>query len=168
MISCPVCQHRELEGELFCAECGARLVIGLAETGPATAFINTTRLREVFREPPKPIPRDPEATNLALVFDGEPAPLVLTGRTEFVLGREGHATIVPDLNLSPYGAKDKGVSRVHAALRRDNDRWVVVDLGSTNGTRLNGTRLNPQEPVPVASGDEVCLGRLAFRISFVR
>jgi pSer/pThr/pTyr-binding forkhead associated (FHA) protein len=39
----------------------------------------------------------------------------------------------------------------------------IIDMGSTNGTRLNGTRLEPNRPYPLADGDEVALGQTALR-----
>jgi hypothetical protein len=50
---------------------------------------------------------------------------------------------------------DSTVSREHAALVRRGDRWWVVDLGSTNGTRVNGVQAAEQ---PVAAGDRIELG----------
>lgn len=51
--------------------------------------------------------------------------------------------------------QDTTVSREHAALVRRGDSWWVVDLGSTNGTRVNGVRAAEQ---PVGPGDRVELG----------
>mgnify|MGYP001797855227 CR=1 FL=1 len=83
------------------------------------------------------------------------------------LGREGSEQVTPDLNLNPYGARDKGVSRVHAALRRDRSQVLLIDLGSTNGTRLNGKTLAAHQPIRVENGDEIRLGRLMLTINFV-
>jgi pSer/pThr/pTyr-binding forkhead associated (FHA) protein len=59
---------------------------------------------------------------------------------------------------------DLTVSRVHAELRRDDDSgWTLVDLGSLNGTRLNGWRL--VGPARVKSGDEVSFGDCGFLVS---
>ena len=49
------------------------------------------------------------------------------------------------------------VSRRHARLERRGDGWVVVDLGSTNFTRVNGERVRREREL--AHGDEVTLGR---------
>jgi hypothetical protein len=54
---------------------------------------------------------------------------------------------------------DSTVSREHAALVRRGDAWWVVDLGSTNGTRVNGVRAAEQ---PVAPGDRIELGDVAL------
>jgi FHA domain/DUF1707 SHOCT-like domain len=55
---------------------------------------------------------------------------------------------------------DMTVSRVHARLERTTDGWVLADLGSTNGTRVNGWRV--REKVPVTAGDLVSFGRAEF------
>src|SRR5215510_5568987 len=51
-----------------------------------------------------------------------------------------------------------GVSRVHAAFERFGDRWCVRDLGSRNGTFVNGGRIIGEQALH--PGDEVVLGRL--------
>lgn len=51
--------------------------------------------------------------------------------------------------------QDSTVSREHAALVRRGDRWWVIDLGSTNGTRVNGVQAAEQ---PVSPGDQIELG----------
>jgi len=82
---------------------------------------------------------------------GEDKRTVVSG-DPFVIGRSRECDLVLD---------DPNVSRRHAELRREDGGWAVVDLGSTNGIKLNGKRsrggrLNP--------GDEITLGlsRLTF------
>jgi hypothetical protein len=58
---------------------------------------------------------------------------------------------------------DDLVSRRHAEVRRDGDRWMLRDLGSRNGTRVNGVRV--VEPVEVRPGDRVSLGGVPYRLS---
>lgn len=55
------------------------------------------------------------------------------------------------------------VSRMHAELTAQGDRWMLRDLGSTNGTCVNGQRVTGT--VPVREGDQVSFGRMAFRLS---
>jgi Protein of unknown function (DUF3662)/Inner membrane component of T3SS, cytoplasmic domain len=58
--------------------------------------------------------------------------------------------------------KDKGASRKHAQLRLRGGVWSVTDLGSTNGTRLNGQTIQSRE---LSDGDKVTIGStvLEFR-----
>jgi hypothetical protein len=58
---------------------------------------------------------------------------------------------------------DANVSRRHAELRREGPSWVVADLGSTNGVKVNGHRVSQQ---PLQPGDEITLGieRLVFEV----
>ena len=54
------------------------------------------------------------------------------------------------------------VSRKHAQLWRDGERWLLRDLGSRNGTRVNGVRVI--EAVEVRPGDRVSLGGATYRL----
>ncbi|MDN3292480.1 DUF1707 and FHA domain-containing protein [Streptomyces ficellus] len=55
------------------------------------------------------------------------------------------------------------VSRLHAELALDRGLWVLRDLGSTNGTTVNGRRVTGS--VVVQAGDLVSFGQMAFRLS---
>ncbi|WP_285773985.1 DUF1707 and FHA domain-containing protein [Microtetraspora sp. NBRC 13810] len=98
----------------------------------------STRVQSAWRRPRLP--------RLALPGDDRP---------RYVVGR-GSAC---DLVLA-----DLTVSRVHAELRREDDGgWMLIDLGSLNGTRLNGWRL--VGPARVRPGDEISFGDCAFLVS---
>ena len=56
---------------------------------------------------------------------------------------------------------EKGVSRLHAELRFENNRYVIVDLQSQNGTWVNGRRVERAEVPP---GAEIALGEYRLRI----
>jgi len=89
------------------------------------------------------------------VAAADPAPLVFPpgNGVRFTIGRTRDC----DLCLT-----DLSVSRMHALLVRREDGWVLSDLGSHNGTRLNGWLV--REPVPVQAGDQVEFGSMAFII----
>lgn len=55
------------------------------------------------------------------------------------------------------------VSRIHAELSMQGGSWILRDLGSTNGTTVNGRRVT--ETVVVRDGDMVAFGRMSFRLS---
>ena len=84
-----------------------------------------------------------------------PAPFVFPpgSGVRFTIGRTRDC----DLCLT-----DLSVSRRHALLVRREDGWVLSDLGSHNGTRLNGWLV--REPVPVRAGDRLEFGSMAFII----
>jgi hypothetical protein len=63
----------------------------------------------------------------------------------------------PDSNLL---LADPNVSRNHAEIRPQGERFAVVDLGSTNGTRVNGVRVDTQV---LQDGDEVSFGNTRMR-----
>src|ERR1700753_1520248 len=53
---------------------------------------------------------------------------------------------------------DNGLSRQHLPLERDGDVWALRDLGSKNGTMLNGSRITAR--IPLKSGDRITAGHL--------
>nr|WP_203644453.1 DUF1707 and FHA domain-containing protein [Streptomyces sp. SID14478] len=57
----------------------------------------------------------------------------------------------------------ESVSRVHAELSHQGGAWVLRDLGSTNGTSVNGRRVTGA--VVVQDGDQIGFGRMSFRLS---
>lgn len=79
---------------------------------------------------------------------GDRVPL---GDDVITLGRLPESTIV---------LADPNVSRAHAEIRPRGSGYVVVDMGSTNGTRVNGVRVAEQE---LRDGDEVTLGNTRMR-----
>jgi hypothetical protein len=62
-----------------------------------------------------------------------------------------------------FTVPDISVSRWHAKLHKDGEQWVLTDLGSTNGTRLNGWRVMSQ--VQVRPGDHITFGNVVFVVA---
>jgi pSer/pThr/pTyr-binding forkhead associated (FHA) protein len=85
---------------------------------------------------------------------------------EAVLGRlDATRGVFPDVDLTPDGGLEGGVSRRHARVHQQKTQFFIEDLGSANGTFLNGQRLTPYLPHPLRDGDEVQLGRVRVQIS---
>ena len=96
MIQCPVCQAREPEGEVFCSECGARLVTLWPEITSTEAFIDTALVRETARLRAS-APVKLHAGQVSLSFAGQSEPVLLEGRSEYVLGRDGSGDVPYEL-----------------------------------------------------------------------
>lgn len=75
-------------------------------------------------------------------------------RPRFTIGRDAACDLV---------LPDPSVSRWHAGLKRCASGWLLDDLGSTNGTRLNGWLVSC--PVPVRAGDQVSFGTVSFLLT---
>ena len=92
-------------------------------------------------------------------------------RDKIVIGRgDPVANFYPDLDLTPYGGQEGGVSRRHAAVLRDDEHQALYleDLGSTNGTRINGFLLESHRRYRLCDGDEIELGRVRVTLRFAR
>lgn len=73
----------------------------------------------------------------------------------------------PDVDLESFNAYFQGVSRQHAVVSARNSRITVRDLGSSNGTYLNGGRLEPGKEYRLRHGDELAFGKLRTQVLFV-
>jgi pSer/pThr/pTyr-binding forkhead associated (FHA) protein len=104
---------------------------------------------------------------LRLEIEAAPAPILIYPKAETSLGRRDPATgTMPDVDLTTYAGYRMGVSRRHAVIRLNNKRLEIYDLGSSNGTSVNGVRLAPHQPYPLRDGDEISLGKMAMRAIF--
>jgi len=165
MIICPNCHHQEVSGAIFCSECGTLLDNLSGVTTQNMPAFSTDQLKEAQGElVQKPTMPDVEADiSLCIVDTGQVIPL--DDREEFTLGRSAEGQpILPDIDLAPYRAYESGVSRLHASLKRQAKQLLVTDLGSVNGTRLNGQKINPHKPFPINHGDILTLGKLKIQV----
>lgn len=165
MIVCSNCNHTNMAGAVFCSECGAPLN---AADSLTTQSITTDQVREAVKKKSVLHTSVPAVTlnnwvTLHLLDTGQVLPL--SDRNEFTLGRisEGQP-IMPDIDLSPYQAYANGVSRLHAVIKRDGNQILLMDLGSSNGTYINGKRLNPNVEQTLKNGDVVALGKLKVQV----
>jgi hypothetical protein len=166
MKTCPNCSHRNREGFLYCEECGHRI-----DKEGTSATLPTRKLAQSADEPVNRATWgtarfDPHSSIIIHIRDAA-EPLILEPHQEIVFGRiDSNSIRKPDLDLTPYGALEKGVSRIHAAIYRHEDTLTLVDMGSANGTHLNGQRLSPSQPRVLRDGDEIRLGMLVAHIYF--
>jgi hypothetical protein len=99
----------------------------------------------------------PQAMLELLENESVSSSLVIT-RSRFSFGRSpGEADCV---------LQASGISRIHGEIRREGELWVLCDLGSKNGTKLNGEPLKPHEAYPLKNGDRITAAQahLIFRI----
>jgi hypothetical protein len=116
--------------------------------GHTMVYTVSDRLAEPLREP------DHRRGTAKLRLDGRAE---LLGSGGAVLGRSREADII---------VEDPNVSRRHAEVRPSGGSWIVRDLGSTNGVKVNGQRVDPARPQSLKPGDVIELGtaRVTFEL----
>jgi hypothetical protein len=167
MISCRTCQSQEYIGALFCSQCGANLIEAKKTAESVFQPINTDFFSEMFSgEFPTSLDitdQSGAAMWLSILDYGEL--VAVPERKEFTLGRaSSDQPIIPDIDLTPFNAYKAGVSRLHATIRLEGEKMTIIDLGSANGTQLNGEKIEPNVPYDLMHGDVVKLGRLKIQI----
>ena len=94
-----------------------------------------------------------------VVDDGqEKGKIISIGRASLTLGRDKNSGIC---------IESRGVSRRHAKLSRQREAIVVEDLGSANGTFINGDRLMPYFPAILNDGDALQVGQVLLVVKFL-
>jgi hypothetical protein len=85
-----------------------------------------------------------------------------------VIGRRDmkNAT-APDIDLQPFGAEKCGVSRQHLVVKLNGDHVIVMDNGSSNGTKLNGMPLPAHSEYPLNNDDTLYLGALEVQVKML-
>jgi len=167
MIECPSCGRQHRPGTLFCSECGVYLLTG----GPLrTEPLPESELPTARADPwagtgSAPSGEAGQTASLSVVMSSTGRKVALPAGGEAVLGRlDATRGVFPDVDLTPDGGLEGGVSRRHARVHQQKAQFFIEDLGSANGTFLNGQRLTPYLPHPLRDGDEVQLGRVRLRI----
>ena len=171
MAKCVHCGSDYIPGALYCDTCGHSL---------PTLSAWPPRGEPVPQEPatPEPIPEPilgPEVTEEPeLPESDEEQPerqphlrlqlssgiiIDLGDRKRILIGRKD-AGQQPEVDLTPYGGIEQGVSRQHAVITFDNGRYYIEDLKSVNETLLNSSRLFPGQLYPLNHGDQLQFGAL--------
>lgn len=163
-IECPHCGKKNRAQDVFCYSCG-QMFDDVRSRHSTRHFATVTG--NLFNEE----------------FYGEDSMLVLASQDglvrfelrpqmrnrELVIGRSTDSDAMrPDIDLANANAAEYGVSRLHIALNYDaaTNTIQIHDLGSANGTFVNGQRLHPTERRVLRHADELKLGRLALKVEY--
>lgn len=126
---------------------------------------------QISAPPPEPaaaavalVPADGTQVGLRVIATGQVVPLD-AARSDFLVGRPDPVSgTTPEIDLGPFDA-NRTLSRRHARILRDGGQYFVrEDSATTNGTYLNGERLQTGVAVPVKSGDKLRFGSIEVEV----
>ena len=146
---CTQCGAPLAAGANFCARCGAAATVQATQGGTdrTTASIDVGELDETAAVPGPP-DLDPGTGAFVVIRGPNAGARFLLDRPVTTIGRH------PDSDIFLH---DVTVSRRHAEIRAVGGELILVDLGSLNGTYVNGARSEDERPLQ--RGDEVQVGR---------
>jgi hypothetical protein len=152
MIICASCRTQNYEGALLCKSCGSLMEFTIPERSlEDTPYIGTV------------LDIVPKHETFILEIDKHVLNLPINGT--LTLGRKSASGSLNLFDLSSFDAQELGVSRNHARLQRAAGSILqITDLGSSNGTYINGERIQPHTPYQIYNGDEIRLASLTIQI----
>jgi pSer/pThr/pTyr-binding forkhead associated (FHA) protein len=162
MIKCPVCSHENPDGELICSSCGHALD---RNTTITTRNLSVSDIKAEVSKHEAHLGKLPP-NGLAIYVGQSNEPLIVTAKERLTLGRRRDVALPDLIDLTAYNAYRMGVSRNHAVLTYKDKRLYIHDVGSVNGTWLNGQRLKPYELYALTPGTPVSLGQLTVYIYY--
>lgn len=165
-VQCAQCGNFCRPDDTHCSRCNAALHTGPLP-GRSTRLLSRRPLVVSSRSHGSERFERSASALLQILPSGACLPLTVT--SPVTLGRAVSRSSAADsdfVDLTPYNAHQHGVSRTHCLLRRRDKRLVVADLGSTNGTYLNGELLLPHRDYVLADGDHLVLGSLHLIVFF--
>lgn len=164
MYVCWNCSYQHEEQLDICTECGA--------VNPARLGIDSTAIVKKPESNQAPDDQSSEnrmtvATEMSLKIGDETLVIPLDQRVVFGRGAQS-GNDFRFVDLTRFEGTKYGVSRNHADLRRVGaNNLVLVDVGSTNGTRVNDEKLTPFNAYKLNHNDKVYFGNLCITIQLV-
>ena len=171
MIKCSICDSNYINNTIFCDECGNCLLEDAPrETDPletvpdgwlgngANGSDSSASVR--LFEKPKAIRLKigPRRRQLEISLNR----VINIGRLDPALD------VFPEIDLSQDGPTSRSVSRRHAIILKQDNSVLVEDVGSFNGTFVNGKRLDPYLPETLVDGDTLQIGKMLIEIEIKR
>ncbi len=154
---CPSCGSLNPAGESFCSNCGSMLGTPAVATATPAPAVSPAPVAPVM-------PAASAALNARLIVEADNQEFDLSGKDNVLIGREDAVSnIFPDVDLTPHGGEEGGVSRMHARIFVENGQYMLEDENSTNFTFLNRQKLTAKTATPLHDDDEIKLGRVLLR-----
>lgn len=170
MIKCPFCQITYVDNVLFCSECGAYLPDSEEKrTDPVgVEFSDWQDLPSADSDMGDASRSGIDILAVQLIIGAGVRTVEVPLHKPIELGRiDPAADVYPDVDFSGDDGADYGVSRRHARIFKQDHRLVIEDLGSVNGTLINGRRIAPYVPEFLEDGDSIQLGHLKIAVTLV-
>ena len=167
MVKCLLCQVTYIDNTVFCSECGSYLLKDDKRETDPVGINKISRLGhpKIYPAPDLLLQPGSGPMSIRLTIGAKKREIEVTLTKAIHLGRlDAALDVFPEIDLTNDGAGVTGVSRRHARILKRGARVVIEDLGSINGTFLNGKRLDPYFPETLKDGDFLQLGKLPLEV----
>ena len=168
MITCPFCRATHIANTIFCSECGHYLLKDNTQGTEALkpGEVDFDSYAQMSQQKPASPPAPTQPVTLQFIIIEQQRIVKVTLEREIIIGRiDAASTAFPTVDLSAAGSMAKSVSRRHARIIKRDCEIVLEDLGSINGTFINGKKLAPFLPVTLNTGDKLHFGKVSLEVT---
>ena len=162
-VICLACGQENDAIAQVCENCGEWLPDAQNQTLLSTKAVRLrAELKEILAEV-KEIPElKPAEIALHIIDFGDFIELNLSRPVLLGRGDKVRLSTTQFIDLSNYNAYGLGLSRDHAEIHYEEETYYLADLGSSNGTSVNGHPISSNEPCRLEHGDKIFLGKLGI------
>lgn len=170
MIKCPFCQATHVANTIFCNECGNYLLESDRRPTDPLESDEISWLGGTKGHPNIASSSQQNTKPVAIQLKIGPGKREVEAKLDKVIniGRvDPISAIFPEVDLTDESVSSKSVSRRHARILKRENSVILEDLGSINGTFINGKKLDPYMSEVLSDGDLLQVGKIPIEIKIL-
>jgi uncharacterized membrane protein YvbJ len=163
MLTCPNCGHSNPVGSHSCKQCHHVFADQLS-TGLKTSSVSLESVRNLKYFAVRLI-----LDRKGIVVQSDEESMAIPLGDKIYIGRNIVDGVFSSyIDMAAYGVLRFGMSRIHALIETMNNQFQLMDLGSTNGSTLDGECMEPFRSYPLQDNSEVMLGQFPILIQYYK
>lgn len=170
MIKCPFCQATHVANTIFCTECGNYLLESDRRPTDPLERNEINWVGGIKDQPRVASSSKPDIKPVAIhlkIGAGKHEVEVKLDKVVNIGRVDPTSAIFPEVDLTDEGLSSKSVSRRHARILKRENSVFLEDLGSVNGTFINGKKLDPYITEILSDGDVLQVGKIPIEIEIL-
>lgn len=163
MLTCPNCGHQNPAESTTCKKC-RRIFANQLSIGRTTTSVSFESIQDLKYYAVRLI-----LNRNGIVVQSEEDKIAIPLGDKIYIGRDIVDGVFKSyIDMSAYGALRFGMSRIHAMLETSSGHFQLMDLGSTNGSTIDGERMEPFRSYPLRDNAEVILGQFPILVQYYK
>jgi pSer/pThr/pTyr-binding forkhead associated (FHA) protein len=163
MVTCPNCGHSNAVGSHSCKKC-QHIFADQLSTGLKTSSVSLESVKDLKYYAVRLI-----LDRKGIVVQSDEESIAIPLGDKIYIGRNiVDGVFASYIDMAVYGGLRFGMSRIHAMIETTDHQFQLMDLGSTNGSTLDGERMEAFRSYPLRDNSEVVLGQFPILVQYYK